>query len=52
MVGKVMSQSSLDGTGAALPAALPFSDRPAEDAPGHRLLASLGKKVLRPGRRA
>jgi len=45
MVGKVTSQSSLDGTSAALP----FSDRPAEDAPGHWLLASLGKKVLRPG---
>lgn len=48
MVGKVTPQLSLDGTSAALP----FSDRPAEDAPGHWLLASLGKKVLRPGGRA
>lgn len=30
---------------------LPFADRRAEDAPGHWLLASLGKKVLRPGGR-
>lgn len=30
---------------------LPFSDRRTEDVPGHWLLASLGKKVLRPGGR-
>ncbi|RRD07361.1 class I SAM-dependent methyltransferase [Arachnia propionica] len=28
---------------------LPFSDRPAENAPGHWVLARAGKKVLRPG---
>ncbi|HEX7161652.1 MAG TPA: methyltransferase domain-containing protein [Trebonia sp.] len=48
MVGKVTSQSSLDSTSVTLP----FSDRHAEDVPGHWLLASLGKKVLRPGGRA
>lgn len=32
--------------------ALPFSDRRAENTPGHWLLASLGKRVLRPGGRA
>lgn len=42
-----MSQSPMNSAGAVLP----FSDRRAEDAPGHWLLASLGKKVLRPGGR-
>lgn len=34
-------------TGAGAP--LPFEQRPAEDTPGHWLLARLGKRVLRPG---
>lgn len=36
---------------ATAPAALPFAQRPVADMPGHWLLASLGKKVLRPGGR-
>lgn len=38
-------------TAAPAPTALPFAQRPVADMPGHWLLASLGKKVLRPGGR-
>lgn len=34
-----------------MPDALPMSERPIEDLPGHWLLARLGKRVLRPGGR-
>lgn len=41
----------MDSTAVATLPALPFAHRPVADMPGHWLLASLGKKVLRPGGR-
>ena len=44
-----MSDSNQTGEHADVSEALPISQRPASNAPGHWVLARVGKKVLRPG---
>ena len=45
----MVSDSNQTGEHADVSEALPISQRPASNAPGHWVLARVGKKVLRPG---